>query len=482
MKKTIISLFAALALCLGLVIPAMAAETEVKTAEELQAALNKGGEIVLGSDIGAKSSLVVKSSAQLDLNGYKLTVVTKRDSGIIIDLGQTLTILDSRYVKGVSDQGKLSVNGYRAGIQTSGATLIIDSGIVEAAGQWATGIGGIDAIGFYDGGTVIINGGTVTAKGGCPGVMGGAGIGGFSGDLYQPSGNGGTVTINGGTVTATGGTYAAGIGGGGSAAPNLRQGGNGGTVTITGGVVKAVAGGSRERAASDIGSGSGGEDGGTLKITGGIVELGANGTDAKISVLKRCTITGAGAGDHKGNYDPGGQLVVVEGASSWASESVARAIANGLVPRELQSNHTQPATRAEFCALATALYETVSGEEIGERKSFSDTNDPNIEKMGALGVVSGVGADRFDPNGTLTREQAAVMLARLAEALERPLPESRPTFVDNETIASWAFAQVGQVQGANIMGGVGNGLFDPAGLYSREQSIATILRLFDALN
>ena len=74
------------------------------------------------------------------------------------------------------------------------------------------------------------------------------------------------------------------------------------------------------------------------------------------------------------------------------------------------------------------------------------------------------------------------MLARLAEALERPLPESRPTFVDNETIASWAFAQVGQVQGANIMGGVGNGLFDPAGLYSREQSIATILRLFDALN
>ncbi len=71
---------------------------------------------------------------------------------------------------------------------------------------------------------------------------------------------------------------------------------------------------------------------------------------------------------------------------------------------------------------------------------------------------------------------------RKSGALERPLPESRPTFVDNETIASWAFAQVGQVQGANIMGGVGNGLFAPAGLYSREQSIATILRLFDALN
>ena len=65
---------------------------------------------------------------------------------------------------------------------------------------------------------------------------------------------------------------------------------------------------------------------------------------------------------------------------------------------------------------------------------------------------------------------------RKSGALERPLPESCPTFSDNGAIASWAFAQVGQVQGANIMGGVGNGL------YSRERSIPTMLRLFDALN
>lgn len=482
MKKKILSLIAVMALCLGLMVPAAAAETVVKTAEELQAALNKGGEIVLGSDIGVKESLVVRASSELDLNGYKLVVVTSRgNSGVVIDLGQTLSISDSKYVKGVSDQGKLTVNGDRAGIQTSGATLVINSGVVEATGQWATGIGGIDHSGYYDGGTVIINGGTVTATGGCPGVMGGAGIGGMNSG-FQPTGNGGTVTINGGTVTATGGTYAAGIGGGGNAAPNAGQGGNGGTVTITGGVVKAAAGASRDRAASDIGSGSGGQSGGTLKITGGVVELGSNGTDAKISALKSCTITGAGAGDYKGSYDAGGQLVVVEGASSWVSESVARAVANSLVPQNLQSNYSQPATRAEFCALATALYETVSGKEITERKSFSDTTDSNVEKMGALGVVSGVGEDRFDPNGTLTREQAAVMLARLAEALEKPLPEYRPTFADNGNIASWAFTQVGQVQGSDIMNGVGNNLFSPAGLYTREQSAMTMLKLFDAVS
>ena len=44
MRKKLFMIGLAVTLCLGLVIPAMAAETEVKTAEELQAALNKGWE------------------------------------------------------------------------------------------------------------------------------------------------------------------------------------------------------------------------------------------------------------------------------------------------------------------------------------------------------------------------------------------------------------------------------------------------------
>jgi hypothetical protein len=164
--------------------------------------------------------------------------------------------------------------------------------------------------------------------------------------------------------------------------------------------------------------------------------------------------------------------------SSWAVESIEAAIEVGLVPETLQSGYTKAATRAEFCALAVALYENAKGE-ITERSSFSDTNDINVEKAAAIGVVSGMGDNKFSPDESLTREQAATMLSRLAEAVGKPLPAQEATFADKADISSWAAAQVGQVQAAGIMSGVGDNAFSPKGKYTREQSIATILRLWN---
>jgi len=168
-------------------------------------------------------------------------------------------------------------------------------------------------------------------------------------------------------------------------------------------------------------------------------------------------------------------------ASDWAQEGITNAIYAGLVPASLQNSYTNNTTRAEFTALAVALYETVTGREITGRMHFNDTNDINVQKMGYLGIVTGVGGGNFAPNSTLTREQAAVMLARLAEVIGQPLPPSAPTFADNAQISSWAADGVGQMQASGIMGGVGNNQFSPSGDYTREQSIVTILRLFDML-
>ena len=171
----------------------------------------------------------------------------------------------------------------------------------------------------------------------------------------------------------------------------------------------------------------------------------------------------------------------VDAPSSWAVEQVEAAIAAGIVPDALQSQYTQSATRAEFCALAVELYENVAGTEIIQRATFTDTNDENVEKMAGLGVVTGVGEGRFDPDGTLTREQAATMLSRLAAAMGRPLTAQSPTFADNGSVSAWALDAVGQMQGSGIMGGVGNNAFDPQGSYSREQSMLTMLRLYESM-
>ena len=176
-------------------------------------------------------------------------------------------------------------------------------------------------------------------------------------------------------------------------------------------------------------------------------------------------------------------IVAAEGdlPSSWAAGQLSQAAVAGIVPDSFESRYTQAATRAEFCALAVRLYEKATGETITQRATFSDTTDFNVQKMAGLGVVNGVGGGKFDPGGTLTREQAATILARLAEAMGHPLPQAAPAFSDSASIASWAAAGVGQVQAAGIMEGNGSA-FIPQSAYTREQCILTALRLYNLVN
>ena len=167
--------------------------------------------------------------------------------------------------------------------------------------------------------------------------------------------------------------------------------------------------------------------------------------------------------------------------SSWAIDQVAEAVRLYLVPYNLQSNYTQTATRKEFCALAVELYEKVTGEEITERATFSDTTDIYVQMMAGIGVINGVGNGKFDPDGELTREQAATILVRLADAMGKPLPEGTASFADNASIASWAIDAVGRAKAGGIMDGTGNNTFSPQGAYTREQSILTVMRLYEMM-
>ena len=168
-----------------------------------------------------------------------------------------------------------------------------------------------------------------------------------------------------------------------------------------------------------------------------------------------------------------------ERPSSWAAADINRAIAAGVMPVDFRGAYNQATTRAEFCALAVELYENVMGKEITERATFTDTDDINVQKMAGLGVVNGMGEGRFEPNSALTREQAATLLSRLAAAMDKPFESSAPTFADNGSVSDWASAAVGEMQLSGVMGGVGEGMFDPKGSYTREQSIITMLRTHD---
>ena len=180
---------------------------------------------------------------------------------------------------------------------------------------------------------------------------------------------------------------------------------------------------------------------------------------------------------------PGSSTVVEDQPSAWATETVARAIELGLLPAHLQNSYRSPATRGEFCDLAVALIETLTSQQIVQRRVFTDDGgSTNIRKVGGLGIVMGVGNDRFAPNLGISRQEAAVIITRTADlGLGKALTISNTTpFSDQHRIASWASDGVALARGSGIMGGKGNNIFDPLGPLTREECIAIILRLYDA--
>ncbi len=173
--------------------------------------------------------------------------------------------------------------------------------------------------------------------------------------------------------------------------------------------------------------------------------------------------------------------------STWAKDFVDKANANGLIPTYLDNSYQSNIKRGEFCDLVVKLIEVKKGKSIDkvvaglglQKGSFNDTTNNNTLYANALGIVNGIGNGLFDPNGEITREQAAVMLANTAKVLGYDITKSpNNTFPDKASIASWASPQVNFLFEKGIMSGTGTG-FEPKGKYTREQAFITIVRMFD---
>ena len=177
-----------------------------------------------------------------------------------------------------------------------------------------------------------------------------------------------------------------------------------------------------------------------------------------------------------------------EAPSSWAKSAVDTARNAGIVPEQVDQAYTQSITRADFCALAAAVYRTweKSGNVKSAEKtavSFSDTKDEDVLLCASLGVVNGVGNGKFAPQQQLTRQQAASMLHRLGnlrknakDSVKDRMPH---VFADGADIQAWARSDVYWAYNSGVMNGVSGNRFAPNNSYTHEQSIATMLRLYD---
>lgn len=171
--------------------------------------------------------------------------------------------------------------------------------------------------------------------------------------------------------------------------------------------------------------------------------------------------------------------------SQWALEEVEKAYILDVVPYSFKDVlvYTDNMTRENFCDILASMLELKDKLPQTSIKTFSDTDNTNVSRLYHANIVSGYEDGTFRPDSSITRQEAAVMLARTAEYLgfAGKSVSVDSIYADDELIADWAKNAVYQMNGINVMSGVGENKFDPDGNYTNEQSIATVLRLYNEI-
>ena len=173
-----------------------------------------------------------------------------------------------------------------------------------------------------------------------------------------------------------------------------------------------------------------------------------------------------------------------EAQAAYLDPYIERVTQLGLMRGDIDGNLMLESdfSRAEFVTIVNRAfgYDEMGGipfDDVPEEAWYAEDVDIGY----TAGYITGTSESTFSPLEPVTREQAATILVRLADALGRPLPEGTAAFSDNASISSWALESVGRAKAGGIMDGIGNNTFSPQGAYTREQSIMTAYRLFETM-
>lgn len=170
--------------------------------------------------------------------------------------------------------------------------------------------------------------------------------------------------------------------------------------------------------------------------------------------------------------------------STWAEQSIKEATTEGLLDTRIASSYTKGITRAEFSGTVKKLFDKhVKDVRVSTDNPFTDIDasifKDDIIKMYHLGVVSGVGNHKFDPDGLITREQIALLMTKTYKYIVNSdtLPDTSLKFNDAYKVSSWAKEGVAFMSSIGIITGMGANNFDPRLNSTREQGVVLVLRL-----
>lgn len=158
--------------------------------------------------------------------------------------------------------------------------------------------------------------------------------------------------------------------------------------------------------------------------------------------------------------------------SHWAKASIVQALDYGWM-NGMASDRFMPdesVTRAQAAALIVRALSIDTSAAGRQRPLFSDTTGhwafAEIEAAAMNGLVEGVGGGKFEPDKVLTREQMAVLLDRIIKVDE---PSSSLFYDVTAGTSQWSYEAICKMAAAGLLKGFPDGTFRPKAIISRGQ-------------
>ena len=165
-------------------------------------------------------------------------------------------------------------------------------------------------------------------------------------------------------------------------------------------------------------------------------------------------------------------------SGAWYAQAAAWAKAQGVLEGTSKSTFSpeEPITRGAFL---DALYLLAGAPAVVEGSRFSDVSAGRRDSAAifwaaAAGVAVGVSPARFAPDEPLTRQQAALLLYRLAGL--PGAPSGGDVFPDLVRAAPWAAEAAAWAAGSGLLQGVDRGRLAPDAPLTRAQAAVLLMR------
>ena len=172
------------------------------------------------------------------------------------------------------------------------------------------------------------------------------------------------------------------------------------------------------------------------------------------------------------------------GGVSWAKESIIRLYDKGIINGKGEKAYwpDDTLTRAEFAKMAVLA----SGGLINGAKadfadvSTSDWSYPYIASAYEMKLILGMGNNMFGGDMSITREDMAVILAKMAENAGMKITGNAADFSDSAEIFDYAKTAVSYLSGIGIINGTGGGKFSPKSFATRAEAAVIFDRFLQA--